>query len=198
MVCNRFTVAATVTVILISASGGAVAEQADAVTVLRTTRTALAGEVWPSGVRSPEIAGRTRRVRAENVIPVEFEIQADLPDQYSRSDEFPAQDSGPIATDFIGSALVPAPSAAASSSDPKAPSVTQREALLRSRLLMLKQESCAPWSGKARQFVSRFSVDLHAHWYCLQFSVQPQNQTERTPRRSSLTPSVALGRRMSV
>ena len=48
--------------------------------------------------------GRTRQVRGDNLVPIEFEIQAELPDKYSRRDEFPAQDAGPATSGFDGDA----------------------------------------------------------------------------------------------
>jgi hypothetical protein len=55
----------------------------------------LAAEAKIAAVKTFIVTGRTRQVRGENLVPIEFEIQAELPDKYSRRDEFPAQDAGP-------------------------------------------------------------------------------------------------------
>ena len=59
--------------------------------------------------------GRTRQVRGDNLVPIEFEIAIELPDKYVRKDEIPAQESGPTTTGFNGDTLLqfPAPPAAA-------------------------------------------------------------------------------------
>ena len=63
---------------------------------MAAARTALGGEAKIAGVKTFIATGRTRQVRGENLVPIEFEIQAELPDKYSRRDEFPAQDAGPV------------------------------------------------------------------------------------------------------
>src|SRR5262245_17173329 len=74
--------------------------------VLAAARMALGGESRISNVRSFVANGRTRQVRGDNLVPIEFDIQVELPDKYSRRDEFPAQDAGPATTGFNGSALI--------------------------------------------------------------------------------------------
>ena len=66
-----------------------------AATVLSATREALGGDQRISAVRTFIATGRTRQLRGDNLVPIEFEIQAELPDKYSRRDELPAQDAGP-------------------------------------------------------------------------------------------------------
>ena len=46
--------------------------------------------------------GRTRRVRGDNLVPIEFEIAIELPDKYVRKDEVPAEESEPTSTGFAG------------------------------------------------------------------------------------------------
>ena len=63
-----------------------------AASVLTEARAAIGGEAKLAAVKSFVVTGRTRQVRGDNLVPIEFEIQAELPDKYSRRDEFPAQD----------------------------------------------------------------------------------------------------------
>ena len=83
---------------------GAQTGNADA--VMAAARAALGGEAKIAAVKTFIATGRTRQVRGENLVPIEFEIQAELPDKYSRRDEFPAQDAGPVTAGFVGDALV--------------------------------------------------------------------------------------------
>jgi hypothetical protein len=103
--------------------------QTSADKVMADARAALGGEAKIAGVKTFIATGRTRQVRGENLVPIEFEIQAELPDKYSRYDEFPAQDAGPVTAGFVGDALVliPRPPAA-------------QEAMLRQRLGAAKQD----------------------------------------------------------
>ena len=50
--------------------------------------------------------GRTQQVRGNNLVPIEFEIDIELPDKYVRQDEIPAQESGPSTAGFNGDALI--------------------------------------------------------------------------------------------
>jgi hypothetical protein len=74
--------------------------------VIAAARTALGGEAKIGAVKTFIATGRTRQVRGENLVPIEFEIQAELPDKYSRRDEFPQQDAGPVTAGFVGDQLV--------------------------------------------------------------------------------------------
>jgi hypothetical protein len=80
-----------------------------AASVLAAARAALGGDARISAVRTLVVTGRTRQLRGDNLVPIEFEIQAELPDKYSRRDEFPAQDAGPTVVGFNGGALVQIP-----------------------------------------------------------------------------------------
>jgi hypothetical protein len=66
-----------------------------------------------TGVRTIVASGRTRRVRGENLVPIEFEINIELPDKYVRKDEVPAEESQPTSTGFVGNELVQFPLAPA-------------------------------------------------------------------------------------
>lgn len=113
----------------------------DPAPVLAAARAALGGDSRINGVKTFIANGRTRQVRGENLVPIEFEIQAELPDKYSRRDEFPAQDAGPTTVGFVGENLVlfPRPPAPASRGGTP-PSPAQQEAVLRARLLGAKQD----------------------------------------------------------
>ena len=96
-----------------SPSAGAVAAPqgppADAAAVLAATRQALGGEEKLSGVRTFVATGRTRQVRGNNLVPIEFEIACELPDKFVRRDEIPAQESGPTSSGFNGDSLIQVP-----------------------------------------------------------------------------------------
>src|SRR5262245_41735091 len=84
-------------------------QTADATAVLAAARQALGGEERLAAVKSFVASGRTRQVRGDNLVPVEFEISCELPDKYIRRDEFPAQDTGPVTTGFNANALIQVP-----------------------------------------------------------------------------------------
>jgi hypothetical protein len=85
----------------------------DASQVLGAAREAMGGEKKLSAVRSFVATGRTRQLRGNNLVPIEFEINCELPDKFVRTDEFPAQDADPTTQGFNGDTLLqfPAPSA---------------------------------------------------------------------------------------
>ena len=116
---------------------------ADPVAVLAAARTALGGEARLSAVRTLVATGRTRQVRGDNLVPIEFEIAIELPDKYLRKDEVPAQESGPTSTGFNGDTLIEAPSPAPSAGrpgGPPAPTPDQIEAGRRLRVVGVKQD----------------------------------------------------------
>src|SRR5262245_22595914 len=80
--------------------------------ILAEARKAMGGEK-ATGVRTIVASGRTRRVRGENLVPIEFEINVELPDKYVRKDEVPAEESQPTSTGFVGNELVQFPLAPA-------------------------------------------------------------------------------------
>ena len=51
----------------------------DANAVLVAARTALGGEAKLSAVKTIVATGRTRQVRGDNLVPIEFEINCELP-----------------------------------------------------------------------------------------------------------------------
>jgi hypothetical protein len=118
-----------------------------AATVLTATRQALGGEQKLAAVKAVLATGRTRQVRGENLVPIEFEIAMELPDRYVRKDEIPAQESGPTLSGFNGVELIqfPAPGAPAGrggrdGGPPAPPTPEQVEAQRRTRLAAVKQD----------------------------------------------------------
>jgi hypothetical protein len=94
------------------------AQKKDAAAVLAAARQALGGEKKLAAVNSFTATGRTRQVRGDNLVPIEFEIFVELPDKYLRKDEIPAQETGPNASGFNGDALIVDPPAPAPMPDP--------------------------------------------------------------------------------
>jgi hypothetical protein len=80
--------------------------------ILTETRKAMGGDKL-TAVRTIVATGRTRRVRGENLVPIEFEINVELPDKYIRRDEVPAEESQPTSTGFVGNEIVQFPLAPA-------------------------------------------------------------------------------------
>jgi hypothetical protein len=76
--------------------------------VLADARKALGGEKLDS-LKSLVASGRTKRVRGNNLVPIEFEISIELPGKYVRADEFPAEDTDPTSAGFNGDALIQIP-----------------------------------------------------------------------------------------
>jgi hypothetical protein len=77
--------------------------------ILAAARTALGGEAKQGAVKTIAATGRTRRVSGENLVPVEFEIDIELPDKYVRKDEIPAREEAPSASGFSGENLIQIP-----------------------------------------------------------------------------------------
>src|SRR4051812_2089716 len=103
------TLTAALTVVLLAALHG---QTPDAAQVLAGAREAMGGDKKLSAVRSFVVTGRTRQLRGNNLVPIEFEINCELPDKFVRTDEFPAQDADPTTQGFNGETLLqfPAPS----------------------------------------------------------------------------------------
>jgi hypothetical protein len=88
---------------------GLLGQAPDAAQVLSSARQALGGDSKLSEVRNFTITGRTRQVRGNNLVPIEFEINCELPDKYVRKDEIPAQDTDPTTRGFNGELLIQIP-----------------------------------------------------------------------------------------
>ena len=76
--------------------------------ILADARNAMGGEKLTS-VKSLLASGRTRRVRGDNLVPIEFEIAIEMPDKYVRKDEVPAEESEPTSTGFVGDEIIQYP-----------------------------------------------------------------------------------------
>jgi hypothetical protein len=125
------------------------AQGRDPAAVLAEAREALGGEKRLSAVQNFVATGRTRQVRGDNLVPIEFEISVELPDKYVRKDEIPAQESGPTSTGFNGSDLIQLPVPAAPAPPPgmgraagptAAPSQAQLDAARTARVAAVKQD----------------------------------------------------------
>jgi hypothetical protein len=114
-----------------------------AAAVVAAAREALGGEKKLAAVKTVVATGRTRQVRGDNLVPIEFEIAIELPDKYVRKDEIPAQESGPTSSGFSGDTLlqfpVPAPPPARAGGPPP-PTADQLAAAGRLRLAALRQD----------------------------------------------------------
>jgi hypothetical protein len=96
-------------------AGAALQAQApagDATAVMAAAREALGSEKRIASVKTVVAAGRTRQVQGDNLVPIEFEINIELPDKYARTDEIPARESGPTTRGFNGIDLIQFPEAA--------------------------------------------------------------------------------------
>ena len=116
-----------------------------AAAVLAATRQALGGEKKLAAVKSLVTTGRTRQVRGDNLVPIEFEIAMELPDKYVRKDEIPAQESDPSTVGFNGDELIQfpvpaAPTMPARAGGPPAPTPEQLETARKTRLANVKQD----------------------------------------------------------
>jgi hypothetical protein len=118
------------------------AQARTAESVLAAARAALGGEARIAAVKTFIATGRTRQVRGENLVPIEFEIQAELPDKFARRDEFPAQDAGPVNAGFVGDQLVLIPRPAPPPPRPgmPAPPPGAQDTMFRARLMTIKQD----------------------------------------------------------
>jgi hypothetical protein len=113
--------------------------------VLAQTREALGGEARLAAIKTLVAAGRSRQVRGDNLVPIEFEIAIELPDKYVRKDEIPAQESDPTTVGFNGDELVQfpvptIPAMAARAGGPPAPTTAQLEAAHKARLANVRQD----------------------------------------------------------
>jgi hypothetical protein len=86
-------------------------QSADSAQVLAAARGALGGEKNLAAVQTFVATGRTRQIRGNNLVPIEFEISCELPDKFVRRDEVPAQDTDLTVTGFRGDELIQFPQA---------------------------------------------------------------------------------------
>jgi hypothetical protein len=114
-----------------------------AASVLAAAREALGGDKKLSAVRTLVVTGRTKQVRGDNLVPIEFEIAMELPDKYVRKDEIPAQESDPSTVGFNGADLIqfPVPTAPpARAGGPPPPTPAMLEAARVARLANVRQD----------------------------------------------------------
>jgi hypothetical protein len=97
-------------VVVCLVAGVTAAEQTpDAATVLAKAREALGGEKKLSAIKTIVAEGQTRKIRGDNLVPIVFEINIELPAKYSRRDETPAVESGYTTLGFSGDDLIQLP-----------------------------------------------------------------------------------------
>ncbi len=85
----------------------------DAAALMAAAREALGSDKRIATVKTLVATGRTRQVQGDALVPIEFEIDIELPDKYARTDEIPARESGPTTRGFNGADLIQFPVAAA-------------------------------------------------------------------------------------
>ena len=114
---------AAVAVCLVAGVSAAGQEPTDAASVLAKAREALGGEKKLTSIKTIVAQGETRQIRGDNLVPIVFEINIELPDKYSRRDETPAVESGYSTAGFVGDDLIqlPVPAAPVMSAMPARP-----------------------------------------------------------------------------
>jgi hypothetical protein len=115
---------------------------ARAAELLRTTRQALGGDKL-ANLKTLVATGRTKRVRGNNLVPIEFEIDLELPDKYLRKDESPAEETDPTSSGFNGDDLIQLPVPAAPvgrPGGPPPPTPAQIDAQRKARVNAIKQD----------------------------------------------------------
>ncbi len=88
----------------------AVGQPPDPTSILAAAREALGGDAKLQSVTTFVATGRTRQLRGNNLVPIEFEITCELPDKFVRKDEIPAQDTDITVAGFRGDELIQSPS----------------------------------------------------------------------------------------
>src|SRR5262245_47328816 len=110
------------------------AQTPSAQTVITAARNALGGEQRLSAITSFTATGRARQIRGINLVPIEFEINCELPDKFVRRDEIPAQDTDATLTGFAADQLILSPASPNRAGGPPAPVIAQQ------RLVGVKQD----------------------------------------------------------
>src|SRR5438105_3918963 len=106
---RRFARAVPIAALAACLSSPLVGQPPDATQILAAAREALGGEKQLAAVRTFVATGRTRQLRGNNLVPIEFEIDCELPDKFVRKDDFPAQDTDPTTLGFNGETLIQVP-----------------------------------------------------------------------------------------
>lgn len=109
--------------------------------ILAAARQALGGDKL-AAIRTLVARGQTRRLRGNNVVPILFEMNLELPDKYLRKDESPAENSDPTSLGFNGNDLLQLPPPAAPPARAGAPPVPEAalEAARMARIRTVKQD----------------------------------------------------------
>jgi hypothetical protein len=110
--------------------------------VIAAAREALGGEKKLAAVKTVVATGRTRQIRGDDLVPIEFEVDIELPDKYVRKDEIAARESSTI-SGFNGEILLQFPAlgqAPAPAGGPPPPTAEQMAAAGRMRLGAVKQD----------------------------------------------------------
>jgi hypothetical protein len=128
--------------------------------VLAAAREALGGEKRLAAIKTVLATGRTRQVRGDNLVPIEFEIAVELPDKYVRKDEIPAQESGVTSLGFNGDELIqlPPPPAPPAGAGAGAPNPAQLEVVRKARVMTIKQDFTRLMLGLFAGTVSSFPL----------------------------------------
>ena len=106
--------------VVLAAQAPAAPAPTDAAPVLAKAREALGGEKKLTSIKTIIASGQTRQIRGENLIPIVFEINIELPAKYSRRDETPAVESGYTTSGFSSDDLIQLPPATAPTMPPMA------------------------------------------------------------------------------
>ena len=112
-----------------------------AASILAAARQALGGDKL-AAIRTLSARGQTRRLRGNNLVPILFEMDLELPDKYLRRDESPWENADPTSLGFNGSDLLQVPPPAAPPARAGAPPVPQAalDAARVARIRTVKQD----------------------------------------------------------
>lgn len=151
---------------------------ARAVEILSATRQTLGASMSPA-LTTLIATGRTKRVRGNNLVPIEFEMAIQFPDKYVRKDESPAEETDPTSTGFNGDQLIQYPVQVAGPAGGRpggpAPTPAQVEAQQKARVTA------------ARQDVARFALGMFADaWTPYQMTFAFSGQAEAPQGRADV------------
>ncbi len=109
--------------------------------ILAATRQALGGDKLAT-IRTLIAKGQTRRLRGNNLVPILFQMDLELPDKFLRADESLWDNSDPTALGFNGNDLLQVPPPAAPPARAGAPPVPQAalDAARVARIRTVKQD----------------------------------------------------------
>ena len=149
-----------IAVVLSLAATGSIqkADSDKAEQVLASAREALGGSKITE-VKSFAATGRTRRLSGNNLVPIEFEINVELPDKYVRKDEVPAQENDPTSLGFNGMGLIQVPPPAAPGPPPARAGAPppSREAIEAGRQAGMKARAATVKQDFARLMLGMFA-----------------------------------------